>query len=47
MNNYEIMKKFRESMKRLSEEDKTYVAEKLHKRNIGISKGYLKPANHR
>lgn len=46
MNN-DVMKKFRESMKRLSEEDKAYVAEKLHKRNIGISKGYLKPANHR
>ena len=46
MNN-DVMKKFRESMKRLSEEDKAYVAEKLHKRNVGISKGYLKPANHR
>lgn len=46
MNN-DVMKKFRESMKRLSEDDKAYVAEKLHKRNVGISKGYLKPANHR
>lgn len=47
MNNYEVMKKFRESMKRLSENDKAYVAEKLHKRNVGISKGYLKLANNR
>ena len=43
----EALKNFNAAMKRMNEEDKACVAEKLHKRNVGISKGYLKPANHR
>lgn len=43
----EALKNFNAAMKRLNESDKDCVAEKLHKRNLGISKGYLKPANHR
>lgn len=43
----EALKKFSAAMKRLNEADKICVAEKLHKRNVGISKGYLKPVNHR
>lgn len=43
----EALRNFSAAMKRLNDEDKNCVAEKLHKRNLGISKGYLKPTNHR